>query len=331
MNLMMLAAGEGTRLRPHTLHTPKPAMPFLNVPLAAWSLTFLGDIKVSKMCVNTFHLPSKVHQLFKSIHLPTQDLHFSDESGKILGSGGGLEKAREHFENQGDLILKNSDEVILPENRSALTDAHSFHKKNKALATLIVTEHPEVGSKFGGVWIDSANKVIGFGKQKPEGAVKGWHFVGIQILSDQVFNFLPINQESNILYDALTLAIKADHLVQVFPINCLWFETGNQHDFLQASKQCLEILTQSESSIEAKYISEVITKHCGDQWQVETGPNYTALIAKSAKISLDAILEGFCVIGPDVSISSKIAIKDSVLIGSMGINERSKIENEILF
>jgi NDP-sugar pyrophosphorylase family protein len=64
MNVMLLAAGEGTRLRPYTLEKPKPCIPFLSVPLAFYSLSLLSEINVHNLVTNVFHLPDQVQNLF---------------------------------------------------------------------------------------------------------------------------------------------------------------------------------------------------------------------------------------------------------------------------
>lgn len=329
MNLMLLAAGEGTRLRPHTLLLPKPAIPFLNVPLAAWSFAFLGTTKINRMCANTFHLPQKISQLFTQLPLPTSDFHLSHETDKILGSGGGLGRARKHFQGQGPLILMNSDEVILPEQSDIVEKAMTFHQNSKAISTLLVIEHPEVGHKFGGVWVDSQNRVIGFGKERPAEAVKGWHFVGVQILSDSIFEFIPDNEESNILYDGLMTAMKAGHQVQVFPFNCLWFETGNPTDFLAATENCLKILHENPHSAEGRYIQSVLNRFCGLQWRLESGHDYLCLVSSSAKVSLNARLEGFSVIGSNSEIASDAVVKNSVIGSDLQISSSEKITQQI--
>lgn len=329
MNLMMLAAGEGTRLRPHTLTHPKPSIPFLNIPLAAWSLGFLGKQSINLMCVNTYHLPNKIHNLFKSLTLPTKNLYFSDEVGSILGSGGGLEKARKYFENNGPLIMMNSDEVILPEDHQVVEHAVLAHINSDAIATLMVTENPEVGTKFGGVWVDSSNKVIGFGKQRPEGAVKGWHFVGVQILSDSVFNFLPSDQESNILYDGLMAAIAAGHRVQVFPFNCLWFETGNPTDFLHATQECLKILADSPNSDEARYMIQVLNKFSASDWQIEKTDRAVSLLSKSSKVSVGSSMRGFVVVGGEATIEDQTFLEDCVVGPNVNLTSGSEIKKEI--
>ena len=70
MKVMILAAGLGTRLIPHTLTTPKAAMPFLNTPLAAYGLELIAPIKPKGLVVNTYHLPELVEKLFANASYP---------------------------------------------------------------------------------------------------------------------------------------------------------------------------------------------------------------------------------------------------------------------
>ena len=76
MNVMLLGAGEGTRLRPYTLTLPKPAIPFVTGPLAGHSLSFLGNLAINKLVVNTYHLPGEILHLFHSLRPHAKFLDF---------------------------------------------------------------------------------------------------------------------------------------------------------------------------------------------------------------------------------------------------------------
>ncbi len=256
MNLMLLAAGEGTRLRPLTLEKPKPAIGFLEIPMAYYSLALMGNTPIHRLVVNTYYLPDQITKLMKQIENEKyfSELCFSHEAGQIMGSGGGLGQARDFFTDQKDLVMMNGDEVVIPQNQDIIRDAITLHRQNKNLATLLVMEDSRVGSQFGGVWVDENNQVLGFGKTKPDKTQKGWHYIGVQIISTEIFASIPRQKESNILYDVLT-----QHLdrVQVFPIQCTWFETGNPHDLQVASQQCRDFLHSEPNNYQKKYLEQV--------------------------------------------------------------------------
>ncbi|KHD88059.1 MAG: mannose-1-phosphate guanyltransferase [Bdellovibrio sp. ArHS] len=327
MNVMLLAAGEGTRLRPYTTVLPKPAIPFLTIPLAAHALGFLREIKIEKLVVNTFHLPKKIHELFHRLPHKAESLHFSNETGAILGSGGGLGQARAHFQNGGDFIMMNADEVILPQDPSVLAKAIDLHSQTKALGTLLVMDHPGVGSQFGGVWTDAQNNVLGFGKQPIPGSAKAWHFVGVQILSEEVFSFIPLAGESNILYDALTVAIQKGFTVKAFPFQCSWFETGNPGDFLEASKKCFSYLASTEDSFQKRALTANIQEYAPKPVHITLEFGGQRMISDGAKIDISSHIEGFFCIGSGSSVASGCHLENVIVGDGVQVSAGTKASN----
>lgn len=329
MNVMLLAAGEGTRLRPYTEILPKPAIPFLTVPLAGHALSFLGEIEINKLVVNTFHLHAKIHELFASLPVKSKTVIFSDETGEILGSGGGLGKARKHFLGGGDFVMMNADEVILPKDSAVLTKAIEYHRKTNALATLMVMEHEAVGTQFGGVWADTTNTVKGFGKESFAGC-KPWHFIGVQILSEKVFDFIPKSGCSNILYDALTAGIQNGELVQAFPFECTWFETGNPKDFFNASEKCFEILNNETDSFEKKALNRTLTTFASEKVRAKIIGNAHVLKAESAKVSDNVSLDGLVVLGPNSQIKGNSSLKNVIVNAGVSLPEDTHTSDKII-
>lgn len=314
MNVMLLAAGEGTRLRPYTTVLPKPAIPFLNVPLAGHALGFLHNIPVDNLVVNTFHLPEKIHQLFGELPHGAKRLIFSDEKNEILGSAGGLGQARQHFASGGNFLMMNADEVILPVDPDIVAKALKKHETSGALATLMVMEHPLVGSQFGGVWTDAQQRVLGFGKSKKEGAVQGWHFIGVQILSERVFDYIPKAGASNILYDALAVGIEKGELVQTFPFECTWFETGNPNDFLEAAKACMQVLFSEKNSHEKQSLEKTLGRFSKTKLATQTIDQAQALLAETSTIDTSARLSGFVCLAENSSVG-KNCVLENVIVG----------------
>lgn len=208
--------------------------------------------------------------------------------------------------------MMNADEVILSENSDTLKIAMADHKKHKPIATLMVMEHPAVGTQFGGVWTDVNGRVLGFGKTALPGSTKGWHFVGAQILSDRVFKYIPLEGESNILYDSLTQALADGETVEIHPFKATWFETGNPKDFLHASEECFKYLFSAEDSYQKKTllnnIKDFSTKPVSfvrrDQAQIVCTADVQ--IASSAKFSGIVAIGSGCVIKEGVNLNNVI-------------------------
>lgn len=240
MKAMLLCAGMGVRLQPYTLTKPKPLVPFLGVPMVEYSLALLEDVKVDSYVVNLHHLPDQIQNYFQSKALR---LDFSDERSELLGSGGGIRNARPLLEGE-DFFVLNADEIILPHAPGVLEEMLKFHQWHGGLGTLLTTQHPEVGSKFGGAWCDSESQVKIFSKSRPaDHALKGHHFIGVMLFRKDLFEFfLKSSGDENIFYETLTSAISKGEKVFCFDCACEWLETGNPNDFFNGSENLLRKL-----------------------------------------------------------------------------------------
>lgn len=331
MKIMLLAAGEGTRFRPHTLRLPKPAIPFLNIPLAYYLLPWFDEVSPQGIVVNTYHLPSEIHKVFTKIKSRYTSLEFSDEKEKILGSGGGLGNAQKYFSDTDTILLANADEVFFPMEEKILVRALRHHQEKKALATLIVIEHPEVGQQFGGVWLDQKDKVIGFGKKQPAESTKGYHYIGVALLDQKIFDLIP-KSESNILHDVLMKALPSGQ-VQVFKARGVWFETGNLESYLAATRESLNLLTQKlepfdEQARAQRYLFDVIQEFAPgfELHQYENGLLWSS---KSASPLPHTSINGFAVIGENVKMPRSVRLQDAVIGSGIELMDFESVDSQL--
>jgi mannose-1-phosphate guanylyltransferase len=283
MNGILLAAGLGTRLMPFTKTTPKPAIPFLGVPLAYYPLHLFDDVKINNLVVNIHHLPEEIKNLCQKINWPCKNLILSDEQRKILGSGGGIRHAISDLIGKDTFFVANADEVILPENQYIMEDAYNFHQWHKGIATLLTIQHPDVGTKFGGAWVKEGTKVKKFSKT-PIPEHQGHHFIGVLLLSDRIRDFFlqDNDQEENILYDTLTKAMNVGEEVHVHEIKAQWFETGNAADFILATETCLASLQDTPQAHWVQYLTKIMKQHGKENFVVEADKTELTKKIKSA-------------------------------------------------
>lgn len=103
MQAMILAAGFGTRLLPHTEVRPKPLFPVLNKPLLLLTIERLKKIGVEHIIVNCHHLREQIIEALAGV-----DGVVLQEEGEILGTGGGLRKALPLLRDE-PLLITNGD------------------------------------------------------------------------------------------------------------------------------------------------------------------------------------------------------------------------------
>lgn len=89
---MILAAGQGTRMRPLTLNTPKPLLPVGGKPLIEWHLERLAAAGIQDVVINLYYLGEQLRQALGSGERWGLTLHYSEEVA-LLETGGGIRQA----------------------------------------------------------------------------------------------------------------------------------------------------------------------------------------------------------------------------------------------
>lgn len=104
---MIFAAGEGKRMHPLTLHTPKPLLKVLGKPLIFWHLERLAAQGIKKVVINISYLAVQIIDAIKDGSDWGLEVNYSIESTP-LETGGGLLQARELLGDEPFLLI-NSD------------------------------------------------------------------------------------------------------------------------------------------------------------------------------------------------------------------------------
>ena len=107
---MVLAAGLGTRMRPHNGHIPKPLVTVGGKSLIDYGLDRLAEAKVERAVVNVHHLADLLEKHLAPRRHP--QIIVSDERGELLGTGGGIVKALPQL-GDAPFFLVNSDTLWL--------------------------------------------------------------------------------------------------------------------------------------------------------------------------------------------------------------------------
>lgn len=108
---MLFAAGLGTRLKPLTDHRPKALVEVEGRPLLDITLRRLTDAGFRQVVINIHHFASMIRE-YLSQHDYGIDIRLSDESDKLLDTGGGLRKAAELFTPDDDPILIHNVDIL---------------------------------------------------------------------------------------------------------------------------------------------------------------------------------------------------------------------------
>jgi len=141
MKAMILAAGQGTRMRPLTHHTPKPLLEVAGKPLIVWHLEKLKQAGFSEVIINIAWLGEQIPAALGDGSAFGLIIQYSDEQDAgALETAGGIVKALDFFEQQPFLVI--SGDVWCDYD---LSTAVSFNQNDLAHLILVTnpSHHPE--------------------------------------------------------------------------------------------------------------------------------------------------------------------------------------------
>jgi NDP-sugar pyrophosphorylase family protein len=134
MKAMILAAGLGTRLKPFTLKHPKALFEIDGQPLLKHAIDHLKNNGIFEIVVNVHHFADQIINFIDENQGFGCDIVFSDETGELLETGGGLKKAAWFFDREQDFIVRNVD-ILSNLDLNALT---LYHRQRQSMVTLAV-------------------------------------------------------------------------------------------------------------------------------------------------------------------------------------------------
>lgn len=136
MNAMIFAAGLGTRLKPYTDHCPKAMVEVAGRPMIAHQLDKLRQAGFRRVVINVHHYAQQIVDYVNAHDGFGLDVVFSDESGKLLDTGGGIRHALPLFDSDRPVLIHNVDIF----SNADLEALYLDHIADRADASLLVSE-----------------------------------------------------------------------------------------------------------------------------------------------------------------------------------------------
>ncbi|RJX23476.1 MAG: nucleotidyltransferase family protein [Desulfobulbus sp.] len=223
MQVMLLAAGFGTRLRPYTLLRPKPLFPVLNRPLLLVLIEMLRSAGVDRLVVNGHHL----REMIARILAPQPDVLFQEEP-VILGTGGSLREALPHLADE-PLLVMNGD-ILHTVDVAAL---YRRHLESGNAITMALHDLP----RFNSVQVDETD-ILSF-RPAPDGAANLLAYTGIQVVNPEIIAQIPAGRFVHIIDLYEELCRKGGRIGYVRVDGCFWRDIGTPEDYLGLHEELL--------------------------------------------------------------------------------------------
>ena len=300
MQALILAGGEGTRLRPLTLNTPKPIVPIANQPFLVRQIQSLKSAGIDDVILSLNYQPSAIEKILGDGTEFGVRLRYLIEPAP-LGTAGAY-KFAEKLLHTSTLVLNG--DILTDINLQTVADRH---KKTKAAAT-IVLKKVENPAAYGLVETTEDNKVVRFMEKPNAEEISRLNIntinAGIYILEPRVLDYIPENEKCSFEYQLFPNLLKNHE--RFFAYNAgddYWLDIGTPQRYWQANDDL---------------INNRLKNFAADR-------NADFEIAASAEIGATACLANAC------RIDAKTRIINSVLGENVIVGENAVIENSVIW
>ncbi len=309
LKTFILAAGLGTRLRPYTQYVPKPAVPFMGIPLLGYPMYLAHNAGVSEMILNTHPMADKIHAAVDLHNHSEFHIQYSHEDSEPKGSGGALYHAKDLLDGATDFFVINGDTVFIPKNENLFRDLYTYHQSQNALCTLVVSEDPELVRQFNPLWINGQGHVVSIGAKPSDPNCRPVHYLGVKVFQNRVFQYIPSGVTS-LFSDVLGPAIKKGEVVATTTEEGFWWETGNFDAFFKATKEAMHLISDKKDNSFFQHIYTWARKSL--VFSIHKKGDDIVFLHSSSAIPLNAI-SGSAFIDDNTNIDANVQLKDVVV------------------
>ena len=314
---MILAGGEGTRLRPLTSNVPKPIVPLVDRPFISFMLEWLRGHGVDEVILSCGFMAERVRS--------------------VLGDGAGLGirlRYVEEPEPRGTAGAVKLAEPMLAErflmlNGDVLTDIDlgsqiAQHEANGARATLALVAVADP-SAYGLVVLDEARAVTDFVEKPSSGRLpSNLISAGAYVLEREVLELVAPDRKVSIEGEIWPLLVGAG--LYGFPSESYWMDIGTPGRYLQGTFDILEGNVESG-----------VREHLGEDWlAIDEGASVRgraippALIGAGCDVAEGARVGRLVVLGRDVSVGAGSSLERAVVLDGARIGAGCELRDCIV-
>ncbi len=294
MKAVILVGGEGTRLRPLTVDTPKPMLPLVNVPFIEYVIRLLKKHGVDEVILSAGYLPAAFDDhLGDGSDLGVKIVYVTEK--RPLGTGGAVKNVATYLDDT--FIVFNGD-ILTDLNITQLVE---YHRAKKAVATLTLTSVDDPTS-YGLVPVDEAGNVREF-LEKPS-----WDEVttdlinaGTYVLEPAILDLIPPNENHSFERGVFPLLIERRQPIVGFPSNAYWLDIGTPSKYLQAHRDILD------GQLDGDFAGTEIKRN------VWVGDGTT--VAASAVVFGPCVMGSGCVVHADAMVFGHTSLGDNCIVG----------------
>jgi mannose-1-phosphate guanylyltransferase/phosphomannomutase len=318
---VVMAGGEGTRLRPLTSNQPKPMVPIVGKPCMEHIIELLRTHGFEDVIVTVAFLPQAIRSYFGDGESIGTTIEYSVEESP-LGTAGSVRLASDRLD---DTFLVISGDALCDIDLGALV---AFHRERGAAVTigLVSVDNP---LEFGIVVTDEDGRVERFLEKPSWGQVFSDTInTGIYVLEPEVLRHVPTDRPYDFSKELFPLLLEMGRPIYGYVCDGYWQDIGNLDQYRQANFDALDgSVRLNVPGIRLRgniWVGEGVEIH--DLDDVE-GP---AFLGTNCRIGRDATIGAYSVLSPSVTVREGARTARSVIDTSTHIGRSAVVEGAIL-
>lgn len=318
----MLVGGQGTRLRPLTVSTPKPMLPVAGVPFTVHQITRARDAGITRIVLATSYRSEVFREFLEDTDLGIEVVIATEE--EPLGTGGAIRHALPHLSSAGDdpVVIFNGD-VLTGVDIAGLV---RHHVDTSSDVTLYLTPVPDPRA-YGLVPTDAAGRVTAFLEkpQTPEEIVTNQINAGCYVFRSSVISSIPSGRPVSVERETFPQLLADNARVSGVVDHGYWLDLGTPLAFAQGSRDL--VLGRAPSPAVPRTGESLVLADAVVADDVVLAGGST--VGRRARVDSGAVIEG-SVVFDDAHIHAGARIRDSIIGAGAVIGEGSVISGAVI-
>lgn len=322
MKAILLAGGQGTRLRPLTLHTPKPIVPILDRPFLHYQIERLLQVpEIDEVILSLNYQPDRIEEVLGDGADVGIRIRYVVEP-MPLGTGGAIKFAARDVRDS--VVVFNGDvltEIDLP-------GVIALHREREARATIVLTpvDNP---AAYGLVETDASGNILRFlEKPKPDEITTNNINAGIYVLEPETFDRIPDGRPWSIERGYFPSLVERGETFLGYVYSGYWIDIGTPEKYVQVHRDIMDGRFGAGPFRHAPASGALISPSARvDAGATIEGPCF---VGARAHVANGARVEAYSVIGKDTHLAEGAVVEGSILWPGCRVGGQAEIRSAIL-
>jgi NDP-sugar pyrophosphorylase family protein len=321
MKAILLAGGKGTRLRPLTIHTPKPIVPIFERPFLHYQLDLLKQVaEIDQVVLSLNYQPRRIEEIFGDGSEAGLSIRYVVEPAP-LGTAGAVRYAGDSLRES--VVVFNGD-VLTQVDLAAVI---ALHRERNAKATIVLTpvENP---SAYGLVETDASGRVQRFlEKPKPDQITCDTINAGIYVLEPDTFDRIPVDTPWSIERSFFPSLIERAETFVAYVYRGYWIDIGTPEKYSQVHRDIMDGRFRA-----APFADAPLTAWVAPDARVEEGVTLEppCFVGEGAVIKTGARIGAYSVVGRQCHVEEHAIVERSILWANTRICQDAAVRRSIL-